>query len=209
MSAAGRPSGRPARHANFPPTLPKPAVPVYSGCVPEDVGGQPPASGEEPQNRDHGAADDGFAAVVFDEAFVQAAEIHEPSAVERMLAAAQARAEAEDDDEDDDGRSEYAPFDERYDLYDDWFEDAAPHSHGPRFGETAPYPYGAVGPYRGHVRWQRPVAWVLALVMGVGVVALAFSAVYRGVVSQQQAPTPPPATSDVERQPDTRQVPSP
>jgi hypothetical protein len=63
-------------------------------------------------------------------------------------------------------------------------------------------PYGshgdALGPYRGHVRWHRPVAWILALVMGIGMVAFAFAAVYRGAVGSRQEPAPPPATSGVD-----------
>lgn len=174
------------------------------------MGGKPPAGGEEPQEHDHGTADDGFASVVFDEAFVRAAEIHEPSADERE-AAARSWAEAETRPwEDavlfgeipDDGRSPHGDAHDRY-------GDADLFRQGPHADGLGLYPYHTVGPYRSHVRWQRPVAWVLAVVMGVGVVAMAFSAVYRGAVSQRQAPTPPPATSDVERQPTTREAPPP
>lgn len=194
------------------------------------MGGQPPASGEEPQDRDHGAADDGFATVAFDEAFVRAATIHEPSAAERIRAAAQARGEAAEADLEDDGHPDgpASPPRERYDPYelgfddpvddpvDDHFEERfeerfgdAPRLLDPCWDGPGRSLYRAGGPYRGHVRWQRPVAWVLAVVMGVGVVALAFSAVYRGVVSQRQTPAPPPATSDVERQPTPREAASP
>lgn len=38
---------------------------------------------------------------------------------------------------------------------------------------------------------------MLALVMGIGMVALAFSAVYRGGSAQRQEPAPPPATTGV------------
>ncbi|MGW3802578.1 SCO2584 family spore wall biosynthesis protein, partial [Streptomyces clavifer] len=62
--------------------------------MPDDVGGRPFPDGGEPDD-DRGGADEDFAAVVFDEDFVQSAEMHEPTAVERLLAAAQARAEAE------------------------------------------------------------------------------------------------------------------
>ncbi|MEV8108097.1 hypothetical protein AB0Q97_38395, partial [Streptomyces sp. NPDC088135] len=62
--------------------------------MPDDVGGRPFPDGWEPDD-DRGGADEDFASVVFDEDFVRAAEIHEPTAVERLLAAAQARAEAE------------------------------------------------------------------------------------------------------------------
>ncbi|GAA4959816.1 hypothetical protein GCM10023238_28360 [Streptomyces heliomycini] len=40
---------------------------------------------------------------------------------------------------------------------------------------------------------------MLALVMGIGMVALAFSAVYRGASSHRQDPAPPPTTTGVER----------
>ena len=50
-------------------------------------------------------------------------------------------------------------------------------------------------PYRGQARWHRPVAWMLALLMGIGMVALAFTAVYRGASGNRQDPVPPPATS--------------
>ncbi|MCI0383576.1 hypothetical protein [Streptomyces sp. CNQ085] len=67
---------------------------------------------------------------------------------------------------------------------------AGPHGYPPR-------------PYRGHVRWQRPVAWVLAVVMSVGIVAMAFAAVHRGASGQRQQPPPepPPATSGVDAPP--------
>lgn len=63
--------------------------------MPEDVGGTPFPDGWEPDDdHDRGVSDEEFASVVFDEAFVRAAVVHEPTAVERLLAAAQARAEA-------------------------------------------------------------------------------------------------------------------
>ncbi|MGW3628461.1 SCO2584 family spore wall biosynthesis protein, partial [Streptomyces sp. NPDC000880] len=61
--------------------------------MPDDVGGKPFPDGWEPDD-DRGGADEDFASVVFDEDFVRAAEIHEPTAVERLLAAAQAFAGA-------------------------------------------------------------------------------------------------------------------
>ena len=262
--------------------------------MPDDVGGQPFQDGEEPDSRDHGPADDEFASVVLDEDFVRSAEVHEPTAAERILAAAQSHAESEiprileegfgygrgegeftHDDEDPDGddegrfdRSDYDadfPGDGRYadypeDIgYDDFHRydetdslggphhvpgaygtahglfsrpgtsPGEPHTtvsgglppemdpayeHGADFGY--PYsaygahdasgcfgrPYGAHGgtlrPYRGHGSWQRPIAWVLAVVMGIGMVALAFTAVYRGASGQRQEPTPPPATTGVD-----------
>ncbi|MFC4493249.1 hypothetical protein ACFPA8_03760 [Streptomyces ovatisporus] len=251
--------------------------------MPDDVGGQPFPNGEEPEYRHHGAADDEFASVVFDEDFVRSAAVHEPTAAERILAAAQSHAESEtvrgfedgygyapgtesefdldaddldeeaDEDPDDEGRFDSSDYSEYVDLADG--EDYGPYppygqydsysSYGPysTFGDTAQFdnqfrqynqfeqysqfgiyrrydprlelgeehgsdyrrPYGRSGKhsassrtYRGHVRWQRPVAWVLAVVMGIGMVALALSAIYRGTSQQRQDPAPPPATSGVD-----------
>ncbi|WP_138907559.1 SCO2584 family spore wall biosynthesis protein [Streptomyces chryseus] len=176
--------------------------------MPDDVGGKPFQDGWEPDD-DRGGADEDFASVVFDEDFVRAAEIHEPTAVERLLAAAQARAEAEaaararagkvpadDDPYDDAYGSEYGAREGRHDgVYgplhgDEAYEDGA----GP-YGRHG----GALRPYRGHTRWHRPVAWMLALLMGVGMVALAFTAVYRGASGGREDQVPPPATSDNSR----------
>ena len=59
--------------------------------------------------------------------------------------------------------------------------------------------YGAPGPYGKQVRWHRPVAWLLALVMGIGMVALAFTAVYRGASSGSRDRVPPPASTGLEQ----------
>ncbi|GGV57464.1 hypothetical protein GCM10010294_04170 [Streptomyces griseoloalbus] len=168
---------------------------VYSGSVPEDVGGTPFPDGWEPDDdHDRGVSDEEFASVVFDEAFVRAAEVHEPTAVERLLAAARARAEASEAEAHrarargeryDDGYGGYRG-DPGYDVPDD----------DPDVLEDD---YGSPGPYGRHVRWHRPVAWMLALVMGIGMVALAFSAVYRGASSHRQDPVPPPASTGLER----------
>ncbi|TJZ55792.1 hypothetical protein FCH28_10860 [Streptomyces piniterrae] len=183
--------------------------------MPDDVGGRPFPDGEEPDehhHESHGNADEEFASVVFDEDFVRSAQFHEPSAVERLLAAAEARAEAEaarsgpgfgrdgadgheghdglDPDADDyDAHGEYVGYGGRGD-YDDYGEYG---EHGPH----SPYgPYGgALRPYRSSARWHRPIAWVLAVVMGIGLVALAFSAVYRGASGRNQSPAPRPASS--------------
>ncbi|MFF5972015.1 hypothetical protein ACFY7C_10875 [Streptomyces sp. NPDC012769] len=163
--------------------------------MPDDVGGRPFQDGGDPEDSvDRGGADEDFATVVFDEDFVRAAEIHEPTAVERLLAAAQARAEAEaararavaglaDDEGHDPGR---------------FSEDHDPDTADDDFGPYGPHG-GALRPYRSSARWHRPVAWVLALVMGVGMVALAFSAVYRGASANRQDRIPPPATTDVDK----------
>jgi len=187
--------------------------PVYSEWVPDDVGGKPFPDGDEPDERSHGEANDEFATVVFDEDFVRSAVIHEPTAVERMLAAAQARAEAEASRR---SRAGVSPEDE---LFDDAYGPEGEFADGPyddyadpdgRFGpgrelDGAYGPYGRYGsagrPYRGHARWHRPVAWLLAVLMGIGVVALAFTAVYRGTSGNRQDPAPPPATSGVDGTP--------
>jgi hypothetical protein len=41
------------------------------------------------------------------------------------------------------------------------------------------------------------VAWALAVVMGIGVVALTFAAVYRGASGARQPTIPPPTTGPV------------
>lgn len=182
--------------------------------MPDDVGGRPFPNGWEPDD-DRGGADEDFAAVVFDEDFVRAATFHEPTAVERLLEAAEARAEADasrarsgggplDDELYDDG---YGPtgaygrgsgYDDRPDTDDDDSYDSGPYGrHG-----------GALRPYRGAARWHRPVAWLLALVMGVGMVALAFSAVFRNTSGDRQDQVPPPATTGVDSAPVPSAVPS-
>ncbi|MGW6460685.1 SCO2584 family spore wall biosynthesis protein [Streptomyces sp. NPDC055078] len=171
--------------------------------MPDDVGGRPFPDGWEPDD-DRGGADEDFASVVFDEDFVRAAKIHEPTAVERLLAAAQARAEAEAAR----AGSGMGPHDDE--LYDDGYgsygrERAYGDGDGPHPDDDDSGPYGrhggALRPYRGSARWHRPVAWVLALVMGIGMVALAFTAVYRGASGNRQDQVPPPATTGVDATP--------
>ncbi|MCY0948821.1 hypothetical protein [Streptomyces sp. H27-S2] len=163
--------------------------------MPDDVGGKPFPDDGEPDD-DRGGADHDFASVVFDEDFVRNAEIHEQSAAERQRAADLARAEAEaaraavaggwtaDDDAYGYGRP---------DGYEDHGWD-----HGHDRQGYSDGPYGAYGgslrPYRGRSPWLRPVAWVLAFVLGLGMVALAFSAVYRSA-SGQADPAPAPAST--------------
>lgn len=185
----------------FPYRLPKLTPQVYSGEVPEDVGGTPFPDGWEPDDdHDRGMSDEEFDSVVFDEAFVRAAVVHEPTAVERLLAAAQARAEASEAE----ARRAQRRRGTRGD--DDLFEDA----YGRQFGHDPELDdlddtdlvegrYGAPGTYGKQVRWHRPVAWLLALVMGIGMVALAFSAVYRGASSGSRDRVPPPASTGVEQ----------
>ncbi|MCZ9343084.1 hypothetical protein NGM37_35525, partial [Streptomyces sp. TRM76130] len=175
---------------------------VYSGTVPEDVGGTPFPDGWEPDDdHDRGVSDEEFASVVFDEAFVRAATVHEPTAVERLLAAAEARAEA--------GEAEAArrarPRSERYDDgYGDPGHDPAGHDDDPdEDADPLDRPYGAPASYGKQVRWHRPVAWMLALVMGIGMVALAFAAVYRGASPDGDRDQVPPPVSTVPERGDT------
>ncbi|MEU3707133.1 hypothetical protein AB0E82_33150 [Streptomyces anulatus] len=168
--------------------------------MPDDVGGKPFPDGWEPDD-DRGGADEDFASVVFDEDFVRSAPVHEPTAVERLLAAAEARAEA---DAARTRRSRRAD-DDAYDPYG--YHDPQDLDYDPRhrIGDDgfAPGPYGRHGgslrPYRNSARWHRPVAWLLALVMGVGMVSLAFTAVYRGASNNRQDQVPPPVTSGVDK----------
>ncbi|MDQ1038691.1 hypothetical protein QFZ75_005107 [Streptomyces sp. V3I8] len=169
--------------------------------MPEDVGGAPFPDGWEPDDdRDRGGADEEFASVVFDESFVKAATLHEPTAVERLLAAAQARAEASEA-EARRGRARGLHGDDEY--YEDGFGPGG-FGHDPDLddlddrdvlhgGRTHPGMYGK------QARWHRPVAWMLALVMGVGMVALAFAAVYRGASSSSRDHVPAPASTGLEQ----------
>ncbi|MBO0916944.1 SCO2584 family spore wall biosynthesis protein [Streptomyces laculatispora] len=182
--------------------------------MPDDVGGRPFPNGWEPDD-DRGGADKDFASVVFDEDFVQAATFHEPTAVERLLAAAEARAEAEASR----ARSGGGPLDDE--LYDDGYGPGGGYGRGSAYDDrlgtdaddyydSGPYGRhgGALRPYRGAARWHRPVAWLLALVMGIGMVALAFSAVYRNTSADRQDQVPPPATTGVDSAPAPSAVPS-
>ncbi|QGV80669.1 hypothetical protein [Streptomyces ficellus] len=168
--------------------------------MPDDVGGKPFPDGWEPDD-DRGGADEDFASVVFDEDWVRAAEVHEPTAVDRLLAAAQARADAEAARS---GAGAGPTDDERY---DDAYGHPRPHGYAGAYDRDTDDadPYGAHGgalrPYRPSSRWHRPVAWVLAVVMGVGMVALAFTAVYRGGSGSRGGPVPAPATSGVDTPP--------
>ncbi|MCH0541967.1 hypothetical protein I3F58_20835 [Streptomyces sp. MUM 203J] len=171
--------------------------------MPDDVGGRPFPDGREPDD-DRGGADEELASVVFDEDFVRAARFHEPTAVERLVAAAQARADADSAAGGRGGRGT-AHEDDPY---------GGPHApyhsagHGPAYGDDpcgpAPDPYGPYGgslrPYRPGGRWCRPVAWIVALLMGLGMVALAFTAVYRGSsAADREDQIPAPTTTDAPR----------
>ncbi|HET9379417.1 MAG TPA: hypothetical protein VFP69_01115 [Streptomyces sp.] len=171
---------------------------VYSGHMPEDVGGTPFPDGREPDDdHDRGAPDEEFASVVFDEAFVQAAQVHEPTAVERLLAAARARREATDADA-------RRARDRRADVYGDDFARDPDFDDDDDDFDADPTGGRRVGPGFGRQpRWHRPVAWVLAVVMGVGMVALAFTAVYRGGSSGGRDQIPAPASTGLEQGPRT------
>ncbi|KRV46401.1 hypothetical protein AQ490_10815 [Wenjunlia vitaminophila] len=151
--------------------------------MPDDVGGSP-----FPEGSDHGGADDEFASVVFDEAFVSAARIHEPTAQERLVAAAQARAEAEQT------RTRVSPHDESPDERDGFAHGHPDDDYGPEWADD-PFMEFPEGYRHRQGRWHRTVAWVLAVVMGVGVVALTVAAIYRGASSGRQQQPPPPGNS--------------
>ncbi|MDX3237774.1 hypothetical protein PV392_19240 [Streptomyces sp. ME03-5709C] len=148
--------------------------------MPDELGGRPFPDGE-----DHGGADDEFASVVLDEAFIRAAAFHEPSAHERMLAAATAQAEAEA------SRPRVLRGEEATGPYD--AEDADGSAEDEEYQDL----YSQRSPYRGNGRWHRTVAWVLAVVMGIGVVALTFAAVYRGAAGARQPSVPPLPTGRI------------
>jgi hypothetical protein len=124
--------------------------------------------------------DDEFASVVLDEDFVRSALFHEPTATERTLAVADGPALPPGTP----GRHT-----NRLAAVPDPDDDAA--------AETDEL-YEAGHPYRGgSTRWHRPVAWALAVVMGIGVVALTFAAVYRGAGGGRQPAVPPPSTGPI------------
>ncbi|WP_405459640.1 hypothetical protein OG786_20755 [Streptomyces sp. NBC_00101] len=172
----------------------------------DDAGGRPSQDGGEPDD-DRGGADEDFATVVFDEEFVRAARIHEPTAVERLVAAAEARAEAEAARPRPAGTARDGdPYDRHRPGREYAGGRGTPHDpddvdYDPDGGDVAAGPYGphggALRPYRGSARWHRPVAWLLALLMGIGMIALAFSAVYRGSPADNQDHLPP-TTSGVD-----------
>lgn len=193
---------RSSGQGDFSVSLTEPPRQGYAESV-DDVGGRPSPDDWEPDD-DRGGADEDFATVAFDEDFVRAAKIHEPTAVERLVAAAEARAETEA------ARPRSAGGGRDGDPYDHYGPGYGGGRSGPPdpddldydpdhdFG-TGPYgPHGGVlRPYRGSARWHRPIAWLLALVMGIGMIALAFSAVYRGASADSQDHVPP-TTSGVD-----------
>ncbi|WP_354640352.1 hypothetical protein [Kitasatospora camelliae] len=167
----------------------------------EDVGGSPYSDGA-----DHGDADDEFATVVFDEAFVRSAAVREPSARERQLAAAEARFEPEtagpgrgwDPTVMDGLPLELRPHpggadDDR--LYPDPWSGLDRTRRRSRWGRPGFDPVVGRGRQVAQQRWHRPVAWFLAVVMGIGVVAVAVAAIYRGVGGAAESPRRPESGS--------------
>lgn len=159
-----------------------------------------------PDGSDHGGADDEFATVVLDEAFVRSAAVHEPTAKERQLAAAEARLEPEtagpgwgyDVPAGDGVPLELRPYPSRLDddhLYPDpWSGPGrAVGRPGRRRGRRDCAPVR--GRYVAQQRWHRPVAWVLAVIMGVSLVAVAVAAIYQGVGGASGAPRRPESGS--------------
>ncbi|WP_424213807.1 hypothetical protein ACN20G_17965 [Streptomyces sp. BI20] len=156
--------------------------------MPDDVGGKPFPDDGTPDD-DRGGAGQDFASVVFDEVFVQNARIHEPSAAERLRAAEAARAVAGGRGADEDHTDPWDPCAPGTALIGfDGYGTAFAYGYGP-YGAYG----GALRPYRGRSRWLRPVAWVLAVVIGVGMVSLAFVSVYRGNEAAAADPGPVPA----------------
>ncbi|MCX4749017.1 hypothetical protein OG455_26490 [Kitasatospora sp. NBC_01287] len=195
----------------------------------EDVGGSPYSDGA-----DHGDADDEFATVVLDEAFIRSAAVYEPSAKERQLAAAEARSEPEPG-------IAVRPVEYGADRLDGLPLELRPHPAGleddriytdpwvgagrrPGRRRAVRWPgYGPRAQVRGQVaqqRWHRPLAWVLVIVMGVSLVAVAVAAVYRGSgsapgrrpevgTSRSADPAPAPPAADASARPGAAAVPLP
>ncbi|MFJ9695368.1 hypothetical protein [Kitasatospora sp. NPDC101183] len=161
-----------------------------------------------PDGADHGGADDEFATVVFDEAFVRSAAVHEPTAKERQLAAAEARFEPDAagsgwgyDSPPGDGlplelRPHPSGLDDDHFYPDPWSGPGrAGGGRARRRGRRGYDPERARGRYVAQQRWHRPVAWVLAVIMGVSLVAVAVAAVYQGVGGSSGAPRRPESGS--------------
>ncbi|WP_436777956.1 hypothetical protein [Yinghuangia sp. YIM S09857] len=166
--------------------------------MPDSRGPEPPDGlpefGEDPEH-----ADDELSSVVFDEHFVRAAQIHEPSALERLLAAAPPAAEAPEPSDGVDA-ADFA------DGPDDPFPLVEPRtSPGFRPDTGIPVVYGPdEEPTSGRTSgWRQSVAWVLALLMGIGVVAIAITAVAPGR-SGQTPPAPQPTVGSPVPRPEVR-----
>ncbi|MFE3200999.1 SCO2584 family spore wall biosynthesis protein [Embleya sp. NPDC055664] len=143
-------------------------------------------------------SEDELSSVVFDESFVRAARVHEPSANERGAAIDAAPTPTAAAPERTDRTAEQADR-------SDWFDDGTYPPDGEDPWRARTVPGHDTEPMLPHVpawfagepwakaarttRWRRGVAWVLALLMGVGVVAMAVTAVYRS--GSSQGPTAP------------------
>lgn len=166
--------------------------------MPDSRGPEPPDGlpefGEDPEH-----AGDELSSVVFDEQFVRAARIHEPSALERLLAATPPAADApESVDGGDPTDFANGP--------DDPFPLVEPRtSPGFRPDTGVPVVYGPnEEPTSGRTSWWRQsVAWVLALLMGIGVVAIAITAVAPGR-GGQTPPAPQPTVGSPVPRPEVR-----
>ncbi|WP_037973611.1 hypothetical protein [Streptomyces sp. NRRL WC-3742] len=168
----------------------------------EDLGGLP-----YPDGADHGGADDEFATVVFDETFVRSAAVHEPTAKERQLAAAEARFEPDTagpgwsyDAPVGDGlplelRPHPSGLDDDHFYSDPWSASGRAGGRARRWGRRGYDPDRARRRYVAQQRWHRPVAWVLAVIMGVSLVAVAVAAVYQGVGGPSGGPRRPESGS--------------
>lgn len=185
--------------------------------MPDDVGGLPFPDGEGPESRDRGAADEAFAAVVLDEEFISAARFHEPSAAERLLLAGLERADAETEPGAPGtppgagyggfgpvGGTDPAALDELRGArvspgHPDLGRRPAngPSWDAPDEGSSAAPPRAPRIPGRPPARWQRPVACVLAMVMGISMIAIALVSVQRAAsVPRADPPVPVPPVSD-------------
>ncbi|MDI2127406.1 hypothetical protein [Yinghuangia seranimata] len=150
----------------------------------------PPEFGEDPER-----AEDELSSVVFDEHFVRAALIHEPTAAERLLSAAPQAPPG--------GDGVFPP----QPGFDPLVHRAPGDLRGvkPRHVPNPP-PGDEAGPPR-TAWWRQSVAWVLALLMGIGVVAMAVTAVAPGRGGQGPS-GPQPTLGTPVPQPGDR-VPSP
>ncbi|RBM23648.1 hypothetical protein [Streptomyces sp. PT12] len=218
--------------------------------MPDDLGGLPFRDGEGPDSEERRAADEAFASLVLDDDFVEAAEIHEPTAAERILFAAMERAESEavaefglyyrdpdidpggadgltgfegpdspdpsdlfrperadpfsgfdgedpdGEDPDEEGRFDRSDYTRYTTDEPDGGEGAglppafAPAPPSPPHARSRPPHWGTRGPGWRPARWQRPVACVLAMVMGISVIAFALIAVQRAGAVQSRDPGP-------------------
>ncbi|UGQ09809.1 hypothetical protein LO772_23250 [Yinghuangia sp. ASG 101] len=155
-----------------------------------DARGPEPPDGPEDFGENPEHAGDDWSSVVFDDGFVRAATIHEPTAAERRLAALPPTPLTPPRPTDF-GEDPYRLHDP---LPDDGVRAGAP-------DDVRGFEHGDFGRPIGRTTWWRQsVAWVLAVLMGVGVVAMAVTAVAPGR-SGQNAPSPQPSVGTVAPRP--------